>query len=234
VQIDDEVGARIKALRLERGQSQAELAGPGLSAPYLSLIESGTRRPSPSALRRVAEALGTTAEQLGSGQVPNTWQEAERRIAFAELAVNHGSSAEALAEIDEVLVDCPEPFADRARLARGGALESLGRLEEAVTIYHELWSRTEPGTVLWAERAVDVMRCDRGLGDLNPAIELGEQAMDVFERLGLEWTTEAVRLGGSLAGQYKQRGDLARARRLLEQMMATAEALGDPLARGSA
>ncbi|NUR57660.1 MAG: helix-turn-helix transcriptional regulator [Catenulispora sp.] len=261
--IDDEAGARIRALRLARGRSQADLTGPGLSAPYLSLIESGARRPSATVLRRLAGLLGTTAEQLahGADPAPDAWREAERRIVFAELAITHASAAEALAELDELAglagmsgasgasgssgasgldepaelgPDFPAPLRDRADLVRAKALEVLDRRMEALAVYEELERRAEPGSAVWAERCVDMMRQYSRLGDLASSIEFGERALTAFEALGLEWTTEAVRLGVTLSGKYWKRGDLARARRLIERMLTAAESVGSPLARGSA
>jgi tetratricopeptide (TPR) repeat protein len=232
--IDDDAGARIKALRIERGLSQAQLAGPGLSASYLSLIESGARRPTPAVLQRLADRLGTSAEHLAHGGAPESWSETERRIAFAEMAIVQASAAEALAELDRLGEPVPAPFRDRALLARGKALEALGRHLDALACYEALQSRAQSGTAAWADRSVDVMRAYRDLGDWTFAAEFGERAFRVFEDLGLEWTDEAVRLGVTLAGVYRHRGDLTRARRLIERMLAAADQVGTPLARGSA
>ncbi len=43
VRADAKVGRRIKALRVERGMSQRDLAAPGMSYAYLSRIEAGQR-----------------------------------------------------------------------------------------------------------------------------------------------------------------------------------------------
>ncbi|WP_405527453.1 helix-turn-helix domain-containing protein [Streptomyces canus] len=59
-------GRRVRALRLRAGMSQAALAGPELSASYVSLIESGKREPSPEVATALAERLGVTPESLQS------------------------------------------------------------------------------------------------------------------------------------------------------------------------
>src|ERR1051325_8563674 len=45
------VGERLRRLRAERGLSQRDLAGPGVSYAYISRIEAGARRPSVKALQ---------------------------------------------------------------------------------------------------------------------------------------------------------------------------------------
>ncbi|MDP9884201.1 transcriptional regulator with XRE-family HTH domain [Sinomonas atrocyanea] len=42
-----EFGAHLRSERTSRGLSQAELAGPGYSPSYISLLETGRRRPTP-------------------------------------------------------------------------------------------------------------------------------------------------------------------------------------------
>jgi transcriptional regulator with XRE-family HTH domain len=63
----ENVGERVRKLRMAAGLSQRELAGPGVTYAYVSRIEAGQRRPSERALRSLAERLGTTAQYLESG-----------------------------------------------------------------------------------------------------------------------------------------------------------------------
>ncbi|WKU48833.1 helix-turn-helix domain-containing protein [Streptomyces sp. VNUA116] len=51
-------GARLKALRLERGLSQASLAGKEISTGYLSRLESGARQPTERVITYLAGQLG--------------------------------------------------------------------------------------------------------------------------------------------------------------------------------
>ncbi|MBT2224357.1 helix-turn-helix transcriptional regulator [Nonomuraea sp. NEAU-A123] len=232
---DGDIGNRIRELRRKRRLSQADLVKPGLlSASYLSLIESGQRRPSSEVLRHLAELLDTTPEHLLTGRHPASWQETERRLAFAELALHNSSPQDALSEFEAVLDEGPPPLHPRARLGRARALELLGRTEEALNAYEALWKAAESGTGEWAERATDVLRCSRDAGDFSYACDLGERAMAAFEELGLPWSDEVVRLGVSLAGVYIVRDDLTRASRLLQRLIEVSDDMGSPLARGSA
>jgi transcriptional regulator with XRE-family HTH domain len=65
-------GHGLKALRLERGLTQAALADGILSAGYLSRLESGERMPTPHVVERLAERLGVPAARLETvaGQPP--------------------------------------------------------------------------------------------------------------------------------------------------------------------
>jgi transcriptional regulator with XRE-family HTH domain len=68
VRADSKVGDRVKALRVERGLSQRDLAAPGLSYAYISRIEAGARTPSLSALIELADSLDTSALYLATGR----------------------------------------------------------------------------------------------------------------------------------------------------------------------
>jgi transcriptional regulator with XRE-family HTH domain len=63
--VAEEVGARIRALRSERGLTLKQLGAEcDLSHPFLSQVERGLARPSVATLGAIAEALGTTPAAL--------------------------------------------------------------------------------------------------------------------------------------------------------------------------
>ncbi|MFC7650531.1 helix-turn-helix domain-containing protein [Streptosporangium lutulentum] len=70
VAVDKRVGARIRALRRQRGLSQAALGNPELSNSYVSLIESGRRAPTPAVLDLLAAKLGCSRSYLLNGVTP--------------------------------------------------------------------------------------------------------------------------------------------------------------------
>src|SRR5690606_34488676 len=70
------VGQTIRQLRQARGQTQAELAGMlGISASYLSLIETDKREPSIPLLREAASKLGAPASLLFAQALAGTQQD---------------------------------------------------------------------------------------------------------------------------------------------------------------
>ena len=62
------LGARVRRLRTERGLSQREIGGPGVSYAYVSRIEKGERTPSLRAIRTMAAGMGVTPEYLETGR----------------------------------------------------------------------------------------------------------------------------------------------------------------------
>jgi transcriptional regulator with XRE-family HTH domain len=59
------VGERIRKTRESLDMSQTALAGDGLSPSYISLIESGKRRPTNTAIDIICRRLGVQPEDLG-------------------------------------------------------------------------------------------------------------------------------------------------------------------------
>ena len=64
---EGEIGARIRQLREEAGLTQSALAGEGISASYVSLIESGKRKPTTEALAVIAARLNIPMSDLYAG-----------------------------------------------------------------------------------------------------------------------------------------------------------------------
>ena len=65
-------GANIRALRQERGFSQAEMAhAAGIHVTYLSGIERGRRNPSLSSILKISNTLGIPVRDLFSFEEPS-------------------------------------------------------------------------------------------------------------------------------------------------------------------
>ncbi|WP_143687025.1 hypothetical protein [Streptomyces sp. TLI_171] len=153
-------------------------------------------------------------------------RESERLLAFAELALNNGSPAEALAAFAQLR-------GTGARSGEARALEALGRNDEAAALHRRLWERTPPGTVERAEHATGMVRCHRLHDDVTTAVRLGETALGEFGEHRHAWHGAAVRLGVTLAGALTALGELSCSQYLLNRLAAVADTLGEPASRGA-
>jgi len=230
----DPISKRIKEVRLQRGLSQAQLAHPELSDSYISLIESGSRRPTPAVLELLASKLGCSVSYLINGITAEEMEELELNLKYARLALENGEKVEARHRFTELLSD--PKLANVASLRREAeyglalAAEACGDLDDAITVLNAL--RDAPDDEVPQERriaaTVALTRCYQNKGELGRAIEIAEQAM--AEMTGGGWTDELIELGATLLAAYYERGDLLRARHFADELMAAAEALGTPRA----
>src|SRR5256885_251408 len=130
------VGARVREARLEIGLTQAELGGLRFSKEYVSQVELGKTRPSPAALDWFAERLHVDRLTLAGESTTAVRAACEAAITRAEAEIEAHRYAEALAELDgargALRPDGDERLALRLRLARGRALQHLGRMDDAL------------------------------------------------------------------------------------------------------
>src|SRR5947208_10797722 len=80
---------RLRDLRRAAGLSQTELAGDGISPSYVSLLESGRRRPSPAVAALLAAKLGCSTSELLDGEPSERDRRVQLEIAYAELTLRH-------------------------------------------------------------------------------------------------------------------------------------------------
>ncbi|MGD0166211.1 MAG: tetratricopeptide repeat protein [Gaiellaceae bacterium] len=86
----ESIGERLLRLRHEKGVSQLDLAGPGISTAHISRIESGTRQPSVKAIRLLARGLGVSSQYLETGSEMHPSDSLELRLTEAEVQVRLG------------------------------------------------------------------------------------------------------------------------------------------------
>lgn len=232
------VGRRIHARRIELGLTQAEVAAGMLSPSYLSLVESGRRQPAQAALEHIAERLRVDPGYLLDGIDAEVRRRARLALGHAEVALRRGDFDDAHKRFRD-LVDDPglgDEQQRRARLGLALAAERRGDLEEALRILGELadQARREPNVQPWMDVAEAQSRCYHEAGDLDLAIQSGEEAMRFAAELGLQSSDEYVRLGCTVLAAYYERGDLARATVMAADLINNADASGAPHTRGAA
>jgi len=231
-------GQRVRDRRRELGRSQTELAGGRLSASYLSLLESGKRRPTPDVVAALAAALDCTPDYLLHGHDPELREKFQLGVRYAELAIRNGEAADALTTLDGLLGDVahvPDDLVRAAKRARARALEVAGRLGDTIDVLEELDAAARAGAR--AEEhlglTIDLVRCYLEAGDVAHALDLGSVALDAVGSLGLTGTDVHAELVSTVIGAYYVRGDLVTAGRLAEAALRDVDDRGTPRARAA-
>jgi len=231
------LGQRLRALRIERGLSQADLAGDLVSPSYISLIESDRRSPERDVLDGLARRLGCSALFLESGVAPEELNERRMRLQFAEIARTNGALNEARDQFRELLHGGSGEIRHEAIWGLARIEEALGNFHEAMTHVEALLDATrtgEPGTPGMLTLFNARCRIYRKAGDFTRSIEVGEASLLQVRELGLEGTEDEIRLASTLVGSYWARGDLFSAQHLASQVLERAEKLGSREAQGNA
>lgn len=231
------LGQRLRALRIEHGLSQADLAGDLVSPSYVSLIEADRRSPEQDVLDGLARRLGCSSVYLESGIAPEQITELRLKLQFAKIARTNGSLAEARDQFIELCRTATAEIRNEAIWGLARTEEALGDLHDALTHLESLLDPArlgEPGApgLLTLHNA----RCRIYLtaGDIARSIEVGEDALRQVQELGLGGTDDEIRLSSSLVASYWARGDLFSAQHLASQVIQRAERLGTRESQGNA
>lgn len=231
------LGQRLRALRVERGLSQVDLAGDLVSPSYVSLIESDRRSPERDVLDGLARKLGCSAFYLASGVAPEEVNEQRLRLQFAEIALANGALDEAHKRFSELSLLTGSEVRHGAVWGMARTEEALGNLHAALMHLDALLepSRSgEPGAPGLLSLLMGRCRIYKQANDFTRSIEVGEDALREVRELGLEGSEEEIRLASTLVGSYWARGDLFSAQHLASQVIERADKLGSRTAQGSA
>jgi tetratricopeptide (TPR) repeat protein len=230
------IGTRVRELRQRKGLSQQALAGDGVSAGYVSLIESGKRVPSTATVERLARRLGVQVDELLVDDRPLAADRAHIDANFARLALSNGQPAEAVRALSKVpLKDLDSRTAGETYLVLAEALQETGELDEAVSVLESLMERCrrEGSWVILACAATSLTAMYVESGDVSRAVETSQRAVREVEAAGLQGTDEHLRLGAAQVSALLERGDLLFASHYAGQLIEVADRLGSARARGS-
>lgn len=131
-----EIGRRVQRMRAERGLTQRALAEPSYTSAYISTLESGKVRPSETALRFLAERLGTSYEELATGRPAHLATELRLALTDAQQTLAAGAAAEAAVRYRRLLTDAERHGLDAERaealLGLGDCALEAGELPDAI------------------------------------------------------------------------------------------------------
>jgi transcriptional regulator with XRE-family HTH domain len=230
------LGRRIRELRLLAGLSQQDLAGPGVSASYVSRLESGERHASDRCLEWLAERLGTTVGFLTAGVADDGRRELRLELATAQLALDNGDAADAAERFALLCATDDAEVAEAASWGLAASKEAIGDLGAAIEAYEELLedALAASGRHSLIRAATALSRCYREAGDLARAVDVGELALARLRDIGVKDSDVEINLLLTIAMAYQERGDLVRTQQLLARIRRVADELGTPRARGAA
>jgi len=231
-----ELAERLRSERARAGLSQTALAGDDFSPSYISLIESGRRTPTESALQVLAARLGTTAEYLRQGDKAPSEERARLEISFARLALTNGEAEQARDRLLALDLSAISPrYHVEALHTLAMAHDALGDLDQAVAVLEPLLAnaRREGRATEAASMATSLVVAYHDAGDLSRSVELGEQIIAEIEKQGIAGTDEHLRLGSTILWSYYERGDLLFATHRAAELIRLAEEKGTHRGRGS-
>ena len=230
------IGMRLKRLRLERGLSQRELSGPGVSYAYISRIEAGARTPSVKALRMLARKLGVSVEFLETGRDLRDVDERELRLADAELQLRLADdTGDIEPKLQEILAEAEAAgdnvAATRARVALGFAAAARGAHLDAV----ERLEATLDDATISPHTRPDIYaalgQSYSALGAPERAVTLFERCLDAVVEKTPENLTARIWFASLLSYALSDAGDYDRARDVVRDALAQADDTADPYTR---
>ena len=229
-------GDELRAFRLARNLTQAEVAGDELSISYISLLESNRRQPSHETVRILARSLGCLPEEL-YGKPVSEGPPTALAARYADLSLETGETATAVAGYQQILQDGVDDPMLRIRTTLGlaQALQREGRLSEAVEKYESCVRSglVDPAHSVSLAATQGWCRCLFELGELYRSIEVGSRALEELGQLGAEDSEQSVQLLATVAMAWYELGELRQAENLLNEGLERASRVKSPLARGA-
>ena len=232
------IGSRIRDLRVAKGLTQMAIAGPGISAGYVSLVESGKRTPSADMVARFAERLGVPVAELDVDSVE--LHRPERRTRRGQLRATGAGQRQPRrgAALHRRVVPRPRWTARRpatpswcSHRASSSSVTWTARWRPSSCCWRAAASEEAWLTLCVAATTLTVMYLE--FGDVSRAVDTASAALDDVEACGLGGTDEHLRLGATLVAAPFERGDLLYATHRIERLIRVADRVGSARARGS-
>ncbi|MFF2302877.1 tetratricopeptide repeat protein [Streptomyces sp. NPDC058128] len=227
------IGRRVQRLRTQHGLTQKQLADPRYTPAYVSTLESGRVRPSETALRFLAERLGTSYEELATGRPAHLATELRLALVEARRQLATGTAEEAAVRYRRLLTDAEhlglEPEQAEALLGLGDCALETGQLADAGRHFQAVERLLAEEPLPRRARAIRGRAVAHLLaGELRYACYLLESAIDELGASGLADPEALVVLYAAVIGPYMDMGAHARAAHAAELALALAPQVDDP------
>lgn len=233
-----ELGARLRALRTQKGLTQQQVAEPKYTYAYVSTIEAGRRKPSEAAIQHFAKKLGVHPDELETGRPVSLLPHLDLKLQDARRSVSNGHTREA-AEAFEDIKKRARRYGLRdyeARAEQGLALiaERATKVNEALERYQrtrQLLARAPRH--LQADAVAGEARCWHLKGEKTHAIYQLETFLHALKEEGLEDPDAVIRICTSLVIAYREGGFDRRASEVAEEALSLEARVKDPARLGA-
>jgi transcriptional regulator with XRE-family HTH domain len=220
-------GARLRAVRLQRGLSQKDLACPGVSMSYVSRLESGERVPSPTVVRRLAEVLGVDPSELMVDEDRTAMQDEALAWCEALLAYHDGDLVMAVDLLETLGKRTDEEmFGWCVRWTRLVMLARQRDHEGLLLAGAKLRKSWSPGPAV--DALVEILRASslRRLGRTAESVKAASEAVELASGDGERVRRVHTRALISLCAELSAAGRLADAEQVVDQLSARLPELG--------
>jgi transcriptional regulator with XRE-family HTH domain len=228
------IGERLRRIRLERGLSQRDLSGPGISYAYISRVEAGLRNPSVKALRMLAAKLGVTADYLERGTVLGGGELRELRLTELELRIRLDDEF-AVDELNEILAEATEhadhTAAARVRVALGLAASARSDHAETVEQLEAAIASDLVSPVARPDVYATLGRAYAARGAPRTAVALFERVLAELEEIAPQDEGLRIRFASYLSFALTDAGDLPRAQAVVREALSQSSPDVDPYTR---
>ncbi|MET7829276.1 MULTISPECIES: helix-turn-helix domain-containing protein [Streptomyces] len=224
-------GRRLRQLRQQRGMTQAELSGPGLSTAYISRLESGDRPPTERAAEHLAQSLDVSVSAFEAAE-PVSLVDILATITIAPEDADAPGLRKVLQDALGQAASDGDPalrWQGHAHLARLFGEEGDWESERETLVTLNALSDELGHASLRLHSRHRLARCLRTLGKAELAREVVREGLELADR-GRLTSPEVTRCRMLLASVTAELGDLAEAARQSAYVCENLPATTGPLA----
>lgn len=229
--VDPELGRRVRALRVARSMTQAELAAEDFTKGFISLVENARTRISLRAAEILARRLGVAVTDL-FGTVTPSDRDLEFVLLRAEQTLASGDPAGALRMAESAEPKSESVLKARFQRVRARALIESTRSKDAVRLLDQALRtfRRHGLADLEARTLFDLARAHDRLDSPGEALNLALACERAIETGRVADRTLELDVHQFLASAYARLGDHSSADLRAERALALAKDIADPAA----